>query len=178
MTLFGLSFNPVSESCLQHRGRVASDPWGMKLLLFLMPALLIAGCSRRNLSRDELEALIPGSQVIQADSMHYAFEGNHAGYFIVLQGRVPAEAIEELISSSDHEPESFYADVISDYRDSFSRRFRNLRMESSPEWFDFDPSPASQKFRLRGSNAWTSEFLYDVIYDPGSGTLWLEGGGI
>ena len=150
----------------------------MKFLLLISLVLAMAGCAKTELSLDELEKLIPGSQAIETESMHYVFEGNHAGYFIVLQSQASKESFEKLISSSDHEPKPFYAEIVSDYRESFHRSFRDLRMDAIPDWFQFDPSPDSQKLRLRGSNSWTSEFLYDVIYDPRSDTLWLEGGGI
>ncbi len=138
----------------------------------------MTGCARRELSRDELEKLVPGSQAIETDSVNYVFEGNPAGYFIVLQGHASSKSIEKLISSSDHEAESFSVEMVSDFQERFHLRFKSLGMEAIPDWFQFDPSPSSQKFRLRGSNDWTPEFLYDVIYDPSSETLWLEGGGI
>lgn len=150
----------------------------MKFLLLIPLALAMAGCAKRELSLAEIEELIPGSQALETESMHYVFEGNHAGYFIVLQSQASKESIEKLISSSDHEPEPFSVEFVSDYREWFHRRFRQLRMDAIPDWFQFEPSPNSQKFRLRGSNNWTSEFLYDGFYDPSSETLWLEGGGI
>lgn len=176
MVLSGIS--PPITSLIWSLVGVMTRRWVMKFLLLIILALVMDGCAKRELSLDELEDVIPGSYGIETESMQYVFEGNHAGYFIVLQSRASKESVETLISSSDHETEPFLIEFVSDYRELFHRRFKDLRVDAIPNWFQFEPSADSQKFRLRGSNNWTSEFLYDGFYDPISETLWLEGGGI
>lgn len=129
------------------------------------------------MEEEEFEGLVPGLQHQPAVSKQYVARSHAEGYALVARIALSEGAVDAFLSTVNARPQ-MPVRVCSHGMalPHFHERFRSVKLEAAPEWFDYPQEYPLEVYRAEGRNAEPEPYRYRLYVDRRTNVVWLEGG--